>query len=76
MSVPDLRQQATQRLAGLSTERLRVADDFLAYLEDRESDEATAELLALPGIVQALREAEEDIKAERWTSVDKLQRKE
>ncbi|MBN1936470.1 MAG: hypothetical protein JW934_17540 [Anaerolineae bacterium] len=29
--------------------RLRVAIDFLAYLQEREENEATAELLSIPG---------------------------
>jgi len=37
------------RLHSLSLERLRVADDFLAYLQEREENEATAELLGIPG---------------------------
>jgi len=36
---------------------LRVANDFLAYLQEREESEATAELLAIPGFEQALRHA-------------------
>ena len=43
-----LLQETERRLRRLSSDRLRVASDFLAYLEDRESSEATAELLAIP----------------------------
>jgi len=32
----------------LSPERLRVAADFLAYLDERESNDATEELLSIP----------------------------
>ena len=31
-------------LAGRNPDRLKVADDFLAYLEEREENEATEEL--------------------------------
>ena len=75
MSLTELRQQARQRLDSLSLERLRVADDFLAYLSDREAEEATAELLALPGLHSALKEAEEDVRAGRLTPVADLRRK-
>jgi hypothetical protein len=34
-----------------------VAVDFLAYLEERESNEATEELLRVPGLVEGLNEA-------------------
>ncbi|MDQ7030861.1 MAG: type II toxin-antitoxin system RelE/ParE family toxin [Ardenticatenia bacterium] len=36
-----LLQEAERRLRRLSLERLRVASDFLAYLEEREEEEAT-----------------------------------
>ena len=52
-----LLQSAEARLQRLSLERLRVANDFLAYLEERESDEATQELLAIAGFEQAFQTA-------------------
>lgn len=58
----DLLRQAERRLHQLSPERLRVASDFLAYLQEREENEATEELLKIPGIeaesLEALQEAE------------------
>ena len=39
----------TDRLRRLSLDRLRVANDFRAYLEEREEDEATLELMNIPG---------------------------
>ena len=47
--------EAEHRLRILSPERLRVADDFLAYLQEREENEATAELLSIPGFEAAFR---------------------
>lgn len=52
-----LLQAAKRRLHRLSPERLRVADDFLAYLEEREESEATQELLGLPDFEDAFRRA-------------------
>lgn len=75
MSATDLLHRAQRRLETLTPERLRVADDFLAYLSDRESDEATAELLALPSFLENLRKAEEEVKAGRLTPVEDLRRK-
>jgi len=49
--------EAEQRLRSLSPERLRVASDFLAYLQEREENEATAELLSIPGFEAAFRRA-------------------
>lgn len=57
-----LLQETERRLRRLSAERLRVASDFLAYLEERESSEATAELLELPGFEEVFRRAEQQVK--------------
>ena len=54
-----LPSEAERRLRRLSLERLRVASDFLAYLEERESSDATEELLNIPGFEDALRTAEQ-----------------
>lgn len=70
----DLRRRAKRRLDRLAPERLRAADDFLAYLEERESDEATAELLALPGFRQALQQAEREADQGELTPVAELRR--
>lgn len=48
---------AERRLRRLSLDRLRVADDFLAYLEEKEADSATQELLSLAGFEEQYREA-------------------
>ena len=71
----DLRRRAKQRLDRLSPTRLQVADDFLAYLEEREGDEATEELLRIPGFVDALAEAQRDIACGNVTPAEKLRRK-
>lgn len=51
------------RLKKLSPERLRVADDFLACLEEREESEATQELLSIPGFNAALQAAKRQAKS-------------
>ena len=51
--------EAEHRLRSLSPERLQVANDFLAYLQEREEDQATAELLSIPGFQAAFRRAVE-----------------
>ncbi len=75
MSHVELLDQAKHRLEMLSLQRLQVADDFLAYLAERESDQATAELLAIPGFLDTLRQAEEAIEAGKLTPVEELRRK-
>ena len=51
--------EAERRLRSLSPERLRVANDFLAYLQEREENQATAELLSIPGFEAAFGRAVE-----------------
>jgi len=53
--------EAERRLRSLSLERLRVANDFLAYLQEREENQATAELLSISGFEAAFRRAVEQI---------------
>jgi hypothetical protein len=57
-----LLQSAARRLRRLSPERLRVADDFLAYLEEREETKATQELLNLPGFEETFLRAVQQAK--------------
>jgi hypothetical protein len=55
MNISATLTEAERRLRNLSPERLRVANDFLAYLQEREENEATAELLSIPGFEAAFR---------------------
>lgn len=75
MTVAQLRQSAKQTLEGLPPEQLKVAAEFLKYLDERASDEATEELLRIPGLLEDLEEAERDIAEGRTTSVKDLRRK-
>lgn len=60
--VDSLLQNTKDRLRRLSPDRLRIANDFLADLEEREENEATQELLSLTGFeaafLRAARQAE------------------
>lgn len=61
METTQLRNQAQAYVEQLSTEKLKVALDFLAYLiyrEEEEADEATRELLAIPDFERDLAAAE------------------
>jgi hypothetical protein len=75
MTTAELRQEARQTLEKLSPELLKVAAEFLRYLDERASAEATEELLKIPGLLEDLAEAERDIADGRTTSVEKLKRK-
>lgn len=57
-----LLHETERRLRRLSSDRLQVASDFLAYLEERESSEATKELLSIPGFEEAFRRAGQQMK--------------
>lgn len=75
MSATAALRRAKKRLTTLSPERLRVADDFLAYLEEREANEATEELLQIPGFLETLEAAEKEVREGRLTPAEDLQRK-
>lgn len=70
----DLLTIAETRLRRLSTSRLRVANDFLAYLEERESNEATEELLSISGFEEALKEAVMQVEAGKVISFSDIKR--
>jgi len=59
VSISALLSEAERRLRSLSSQRLRVANDFLAYLQEREENEATAELLSIPSFEAAFMHAVE-----------------
>ncbi|MBE9087523.1 MULTISPECIES: hypothetical protein [unclassified Tolypothrix] len=76
-SAPDnilLLEEAQKRLLRLSPEKLRVVSDFIAYLEEREENEATAELLNIPSFEQALQEAMQEVEAGEVVSFDSIRR--
>jgi hypothetical protein len=75
MSTLELRDQVKEYIDQLSPERLRVAADFLAYLAERESNEATQELLNIPGFLEAFEKAKKNIAVGNVTSVENLRRK-
>lgn len=70
----DLLRQAEKRLHQLSPERLRVASDFLAYLQEREENEATDELLKIPGIEAEFLEALQEAEAGEFVSFEAIRR--
>ena len=59
MNTSAILTEVEHRLRSLSPERLRVASDFIAYLQEREENEATAELLSIPNFEVAFRRAVE-----------------
>lgn len=61
MNTSEIRHQINQYLEQLSSERLHLAADFLAYLADKESEEATQELLDIPGFIESFERGKKDI---------------
>ncbi len=55
VSVADLQRQLNDSLKQLSPERLQVLADFAAYLANAESEAATQELLAIPGLLERIK---------------------
>lgn len=63
MSSAELRDRVKEYIDQLSPERLLVAADFLAYLTERESEEATQELLDIPGFLAAFERGKKEAAA-------------
>lgn len=55
ISVTELHHQLNDLLKQLSPERLQVLADFAAYLANAESEAATQELLAIPGLLERVK---------------------
>ncbi len=69
-----LLEQAQDLLNQLSPEKLQLAVDFLASIRDKESQEATDELLSIPNFEQELKEAEEEINKGEFVSFKEIRR--
>jgi len=58
-----LKKEAKHKIDLLSYDKLKVAFDFLSYLEEREGWEATEELLQIPNLLEEYRQAKDEIEA-------------
>jgi hypothetical protein len=74
MTTKQLREVAKETLEGLPPEQLKVAAEFLRYLDERASDEATEELLKIPGLLEDLEEAERDFREGKSANWRELRR--
>jgi hypothetical protein len=63
-SVIELQRQLNELLKQLSPERLQVLADFAAYLANAESEAATQELLAIPGLLERVKQNQATSKAQ------------
>jgi hypothetical protein len=74
MTTAQLRDHAKERLDSLPPAKVRVAAEFLDYLDTTASRDATAELLKIPGLLEDVRSAAERVKKGRlkdWRRVRK-----
>jgi hypothetical protein len=72
MNNTEVRQQINQYLDVLSSERLELVTDFLAYLADKESEDATQELLDIPGFIESFEIGKKDItegRVKSWRTI-------
>jgi hypothetical protein len=69
--VIELQQQLNKSLQQLSPDRLKVLADFAAYLADAESEAATQELLAIPGLLEQFKKSQLTPKSDcvNWRTV-------
>jgi hypothetical protein len=63
MNPTEIRQKINQNLDTLSSERLSLVAEFIAYLADKESQDATQELLDIPGFIESFERSKKDIAA-------------
>ncbi|VXD23062.1 conserved hypothetical protein [Planktothrix serta PCC 8927] len=75
MNISEIRNQVKHYVDQLSPEKLIIAVDFLSYLAERDSQEATEELLKIAGFKEAFEKGKEDVLEERVISVSELKRK-
>ncbi len=68
MNTAEIREQINQHLDRLSSDRLQLVAEFLAYLADKESEEATQELLDIPGFIESFERGKKDIAQGRIAS--------
>ena len=66
MTTSQLRKHAKERLDGLPPDKVRVAAEFLDYLDTAASQDATDELLKVPGLLRDVEEASDHIKSGRF----------
>lgn len=74
MKTVEIRQRAKEYIDKLSADKLLVAAEFLADLVEKE-DDATDELLKIPGFTEAFTKAQENVREGKVISVEQLKRK-
>jgi hypothetical protein len=70
-----VRSQIQYYVEQLSTQKLLVAVDFLAYLAEKEEDDPTEELLKINGFKESFEKAKQNIEQGKVIPVEQLKRK-
>jgi predicted transcriptional regulator len=61
METQDIRNKIKKYADELSVKNLNIADEFISYLANQESEEATQELLEIPGLLEDIKQGLKDI---------------
>jgi hypothetical protein len=75
MDAIQLRSQIQDYVEQLSTQKLLVAVDFLAYLAEKEEDDPTEELLKINGFKESFEKAKQNVEQGKVIPVEQLKRK-
>lgn len=73
-----VKERAKEVIDRLSEARIKLILDFIEYLDEKESWEATREILSDKGMMEDIKKADEDLKAGRldefvsWENVKKV----
>ena len=75
VSPTDVKRLAKKKIDALSPVSAKAALDFMEFLDTKEDDEATLELLAIPGFLAELREAEREVAEGKVVEFTELRRR-
>lgn len=75
MTPTDVKRLAKQKVDALSPAKARVALDFIEFLVAKEEAEATEELLAIPGLLSQVREAEREVAEGKVVSLSEVRKR-
>ncbi len=70
MTTQEIRTKIKNYADQLSVKNVNVAYEFMAYLAEKESEEATQELLEIPGLLAEIEEAQKEIKEGKATLIE------
>ena len=74
MTVSQLRKRIATQLRAMPEDRLRVACDFIEYLNEHQDNPATTELLKITGFRSTLRRAERQVAQGKTVPLAKVRR--